>query len=312
MIDQSTIDAIQAYSLDESPRIYEESYLGSEVPDGIIRENVKDQRMLKAGGSTEMLQPFQEDFTPKGQAVLSARKLETDLVKIDLKDVPRKYHARNYHAYMKSSGNNPYDFPYAAYVVNKVIQRFYHDIAKKVRWAGVKAAVVAGVAGAAADSSDGFLKKMDDSINVDGDISPIITGTFSNTDAVLKLEAFVDAALSSVELAEEEWNLYCSQILVNKYIRSYQSEHGTKLHVNKWGHLGIEGKNAKLVPQEGIGEDQIVMAKPGNLAELSDGPPSLLVERHERAWKILVDGVVGFQYAQPSEIFVNEQVDTTP
>ena len=312
MFSQATIDAIQAYYLDHSERIYEEVYLNDEVPDGILRENVKDQRILRAGSSTEMLQPYQDDFTPKGQAVMSGRKIVTDLVKIDVKDVPRKYHARNYFAHLKKSGNDPYDYPYAAFVLDKVMKRYYHDIAKAVRWAGVRAAVVAGTPGATADSSDGFLKQLDDSINVDASIVPITTGTFSNTDTVTKIETFVDAALSEVELAEEEWVMWCHQSLANKYIRSYQAEHGTKLKVNEWGHLGVEGKNVRLVPQSGIGANQIIMARPGNFQELSDGAPSMIIERHERAYKIMVDGAIGFQYATTAEIFVNEQVDSTP
>lgn len=308
MWDQAQIDAIQSYYLDHDEKVYQQVYENPNYDRGKTTLYVEDKVILQAENTTEMLQPYQEEFTEKGQVQRLGRNLTTELYKIDLKESPRKYAKNNYFAHLRRmQTNDPYYFiPYEGWVVEGILNRWSHDLATSVMWTGQKAAVTAGTAGAAADVVNGYLKIIADLVTATT-ITPITTAAMTNTNTVDVIEAFVDSILTTPGAANATWYIHTAKSTITKYQRSYRAQHGQNIHAANFGIQQVEGyDNVFLVPEAGMPADALVMAKEGNLHVGDGGPPSFIVEKHLRQYYILVDGRIGFEFADVRELYVNQ------
>jgi hypothetical protein len=308
MWDQAQIDAIQAFYLEYNQERYEHVYEQPNYETNKRVVNVADKLLLTADGSTEMVQPYQEAFTEKGTVSSPARKLDVEMYKIDMKVAPRQYAKNNYLAHLRQLRTNDpaYFVPYEQWVIDSMFKQMDHDIAMNLMWTGEKAAVVAGTAGASADVADGFLKIIADEVTATN-ITPITTAAMTNANAVTVIEAFVDGVLATPGMANRQFYLHVSQATKLKYQRSYRANFGANTHANEFGIVRVEGyENVQLVAEAGMTDEGIVMASMGNLYVGMDGPPSLKIEEHLRSLYFMLDGSIGFQFADTAELFVNQ------
>jgi hypothetical protein len=123
----------------------------------------------------EILQPYQDAFTPKGEVVFQPITVDLQQVKIDIQFNPNKL-VYSWLGFLTSNKTDRTTWPFTKWVMEVyLLQRVFEDIEKKVIYTGDKAAVVAGTAGLAIESMDGVKKIIEDGI-VAGDISAIPMG----------------------------------------------------------------------------------------------------------------------------------------
>lgn len=308
MWDQAQINAIQAFYLEYGQERYVQVYEQPNYNTDKTTVFVADKYIMPAEDTTEMLQPYQKAWTPKGQVSELGRPLTTDLYKIDLEEDPRKYAKDNYLIHLRQQRtNDPYYFvPYEQWVVDGILRRWAHDIAVSLMWTGSKAAVTPGTAGDAADVTDGYLATVDDLVTATT-ITPIATAAMTNANAVTVIEGFVDGILDTPAKAAATWYIHTSQATILKYQRSYRANFGANTHAAMFGIQKVEGyDNVYLVPEAGMPTDALVMAKQGNLHVGDGGAPSFIIEKHKRMYYILVDGRIGFNFADVRELYVNQ------
>ncbi|MGN6476317.1 MAG: hypothetical protein ACTHKV_03755 [Flavipsychrobacter sp.] len=123
----------------------------------------------------EILQPYQDTYTPKGSVEFKPITIDLQQVKIDLQFNPNKL-VYSWLGFLTSNNTDRTTWPFTRWVIEVyLLKRVFEDLEKKVIYTGDKAAVVSGTAGAAIDSMDGVAKIITDGITA-GDITATAMG----------------------------------------------------------------------------------------------------------------------------------------
>lgn len=123
----------------------------------------------------EILQPYQDTYTPKGSVEFKPVTIDLQPVKIDQQFNPSKL-VYTWLGFLTSNKTDRTTWPFTKWLIEVyLLKRLFEDIEKKVIVNGVKGAIVAGTPGAAIDSMDGVAKQIADGITA-GDISPTALG----------------------------------------------------------------------------------------------------------------------------------------
>ena len=123
----------------------------------------------------EILQPYQDTFTPKGEVIFKPVTVDLQQVKIDIQFNPNKL-VYSWLGFLTSNNTDRTTWPFVKWVIEVyLLKRVFEDLEKKVIYTGDKAAIVPGTAGLAIEAMDGVKKIINDAI-VAGDIAAIPVG----------------------------------------------------------------------------------------------------------------------------------------
>jgi hypothetical protein len=123
----------------------------------------------------EVLQPYQDAYTPKGSVEFKPVSITLQQVKIDQQFNPNKL-VYSWLGFLTSNKTDRTTWPFTRWMIEVyLLNRAFEDIEKKVIYTGEKGAVVAGTPGLAIETMDGIAKQIADGI-VAGSISPIAMG----------------------------------------------------------------------------------------------------------------------------------------
>jgi hypothetical protein len=112
----------------------------------------------------EVLQPYQDTYTPKGSVEYKPITIDLQQVKIDLQFNPNKL-IYSWLGFLTSNNTDRSTWPFTKWVIEVyLLKRVFEDLEKKVIYTGVKGAIVGGTAGAAIDSMNGIEKIIKDGI----------------------------------------------------------------------------------------------------------------------------------------------------
>ncbi|WP_126244118.1 hypothetical protein [Chitinophaga rhizosphaerae] len=233
---------------------------------------IKDEYIITETEVSEILQPYQKAWTPKGDIKFVPETLKVRRIKVDLPldpiDLERSWEGK------RIDGSLPEGQELLeGYILSEVIKRIKKDLEFRLLFNGEYVAPTPGTPGGASTSFDGLLKIVSDAITA-AKIVPVATGVLSQTNARESFEMVFDAVDSDYQT--EQLVALCSPTLLRWYKRDYRAEFGN--HQDYRGITGelqsvtIDGTNTEIVGCPGMaGSQRIVITKKENLKRLIDG-----------------------------------------
>jgi hypothetical protein len=248
---------------------------------------VQDTYVMTEMEITEVIQPYQKGWTPKGDVkftpeTIKARDIKVDLP-LDLKDMEKKWIG-----YLKTNGSSPEEFPFVAYIYQRIIERIARDLNKTVI-NGEYAAVTPGTAGAALASFDGILKVVEDAVTA-GKITEHTTGALANATIIDQVEGMYDSLpadikeLDLVMLISPDWR--------RNYFRAKRADFGGNVDYQAANPV-IDFTNTEMwSPTYMNGSDKLIITPKENLIGVEDGineEDDIRVQMNRRTLELMVD-----------------------
>jgi hypothetical protein len=233
---------------------------------------VKDQYIADEFLLTEILQPFQKQWTPKGDASFSPEILTAYRIKIDMEfdpvDLEKTWEGK------RIDGSLPEGQELLeSYIFDQIFIKVKKEIEFSVAFKGIYAAPVAGTPSAATASANGLLKILADAITA-AKVTPVATGAVTEANARESFEMVFDAI--DPDFQDQPLIALASPQLVRSYKRDYRTEFGhnmdyTAMKKEDQGPM-IDGTNCTLTPIPGMaGSGRIIITTPDNLLRVIDG-----------------------------------------
>lgn len=244
-------------------------------------------------------------------------KIKTVLNKVDFSIVPQEYE-KSYLGQLRKKGQNPEDWPYQAYVLDKVMAKLKQEFETAI-WKGEEEAVPAD-GQYLRQTFDGYLKLIADAITAT-DITPVVTGAISAANAVESLRTMWE----QVGEAEKEngVDLLMSYAHYDNYRKRYKALFGANPEettlINNAGYsisglrYELGAGNSYLIPIAGLsGSSRIIITPRENLAYGMDDPADtemFNVERQTRELRFWMDFRMGAQILMKKDgiLVVNDQ-----
>jgi hypothetical protein len=270
--------------------------------------NVTDEYVVPSSSNTELLQPFQKAWTPKGSVAFDARINKVRQIKIDylLDSMDEIY--RSYLAFMADETTERKNWPLVKYIVmNHIIPGMREEL-NQISATGNYAAPTPGTAGAYLTSTDGILTIVADEITATN-LTPITTGVVTQSDALDKFETFNDSM--PVKYRDMAGVILCSATLARYYQRDYRANFGSFNALDSKDNLKLDATKKVIVGLECFEGSQRMLFTPQNnllcMYDKIDVPSSFEFQVENRTVKILGDFKRGYGFGNLSEVFVNDQ-----
>ncbi len=270
---------------------------------------------------SEILQPYQWQYTPKGGVNFDAVENTLQIIKADVKltadDIAVFWDSWKLEWYdIGLVKTDPQKYSFSAYLYETLYTKKIIEELNQMEWSGSYTAPTAGTAGNSINSIDGLKTKIAAAISA-GKLTEIPTGTLLDSTMVEQVEAFCDAIPQPYR--DMPGRLVMSSTNARAYWRNYRGEFGTGNGVtgNENNELRVDATNKRIVPNMSMDtttSDRIVFL-PDNMPSLilgtRRGYPMNLTLRWESQERI-VKGLgefyrfTGATYWQ--HVFVNDQV----
>ena len=270
---------------------------------------VTDEYVSTRSEHTELLQPFQKDYTPKGSVAFTPRINKVRQIKLDYKIDCMDDLYKTYLAFMADeSQTDRSKWPLVRYIVqNHIIPGIREEI-DNFSVQGVYAAPTPGTPGASLDSVDGFLEIIRQEIAA-ANLVPIPTGVITPANALDAVETFHDGL--PVKYRKLPGDILCSPTIATWYSRSYRDAFGSNNDQMAKGNLMIDGVKKKLVPIDAWeGSQRLEYTPMSNRLTLFDKVDVLSnfdVQKEKREVHLLGDFKRSYGYVTLQNLFVNEQ-----
>lgn len=245
-------------------------------------------------------------------------KITTVLNKVDFSIVPQQYE-KSYLGQLRKKGQNPDDWPFQAYVLDKVMAKLKTEFEVAI-WKGEEAAVPAD-GDYLRETFNGYLKLIVDAI-LANDITPVVTGAVTEANSVEALRLM----WAQVGEAEKEGgvDIMLSYEQYDNYRKRYKDifkanpEETTIINNAGYTISGLRYElgagNTYLIPVAGLaGSGRIVITPRENLAYGMDDPADtemFNVERITRELRFWMDFRMGAQILMKKDgmLVVNDQL----
>ncbi|MCF8219660.1 MAG: hypothetical protein K9J21_11865 [Bacteroidales bacterium] len=256
---------------------------------------------------TEVLQPYQSEFTSKGAANFHPRPIELQHMKVDYSVNP--YEVRgNWLDFLAENEIDPTQFPLVRYLMeNHLMQRLKHDIETKGVFLGEPKAPSAGTPGAAIDSMLGIKKQLIDGVAA-GNINHVsdtnLGGALSEDTIVGQIEKFVDKIDSDVLPDIRTVNL--SKKWRKNYLRDYRDS-GYFINPNEVNNNLDFEENMRLEGLRSMAGSDIIFATPAwnfqSLRKNGQNEGRFEIQKDKRNVAIFTDFHRGIGFAVPELVW---------
>lgn len=270
-----SLDHIYAQSFQDYVRTYAdelfcEMFYGFKTSDlaktyeGIKGEHVITQ--LEIGEN--LARRWAKTFDPvTDAATFKPRVLKTVTNKVDFSIVPQQYEASYLGAWRKK-GQDPADWPFAAYVLSKIMAKLQQEFEVAV-WQGVEEA-----SPSAGDylrqTFDGYLQIIAESLTA-GDIDAVTTGAITGSNIIAKLRDMWAEVLSQYK--ENGTDILMSYAMYDTYRIAYKDAYKIDpayVDITNSGYRGVQFElgngNTRIIPVNGMaGSNRIVITPRENL-----------------------------------------------
>lgn len=259
----------------------------------------------------EVLQPYQEAWTPKGQVTAKPNPIQLFWAKADLEEVPDRL-VKSWLGFLRESNIvDPTQYSFIRWwIENHIVPRIHQDRYLAWGYLGSYAAPTSGTAGAASTIGNGLRKIIRDHVT-DSNITPWVGGTFPTTASgmVDYVENFWKAVPEQyrmqpfdIAMRQANYDLYVEGRRV-KYNTNYPAE---KVQASIWNY-----SNVNVVPFGNMGTSNLIYAsQKSNRLLLQKGTVKknlLKVESLKRQVFLFTDMHEGFGFDDPREVFINDQ-----
>ena len=256
-----------------------------------------EYRMAKAV-IDDVVQGFQEAFTPKGTAEFTPRSITQRRHKLDLTFYPDEI-VDSWLGFLATQENvDRKQWPITRYIIEMlIVPKVLDNRELKLIGKGNYAAVVANTAQATGLSMDGFCTQLEDAkASGTSNINFITLDKLTTTNIFDQIELFagqVDELYQNMSM-----NVFVSRSLYRHYMMRRRDLHG--LDQNYSVNPMLEGTNMTLVPLPSMSGKDIIFATPKEnflrVINRNDGASNIAVENVDRQIKVYADWyeAVGF------------------
>jgi len=320
-----TIDSLAEHLNDHSRMFSKDIMTKSRL--GLEMENLLPQRqstgeyyVVENAEASELLQPYQGGFTPKGSVTHSEQTIRVRPIKLDMRftEVDLEKWWNSWMVDRFDPEKDPMQWTFPRYIIEKeLLPKFYDDL-NTVAWTGEYAAPTPGTAGDAVDSVDGFKKVIADAITA-GSIpsgNVITTTALSASNARDKVELFLDSIPEVI--TKKGGRILMSPTLRRYYFRDYRGEFTQQL-----GPYSTDNSPRKvLVDDYNVSLESVAtMAGSGRMVFLPNGRdnmvwvsrvgapvyPQFIFKSQSRVLEMYATIYRGYGFEYPQEVYVNEQ-----
>ena len=259
-----------------------------------------------------VVQPYQSAFTPISSLEFKPHTIPLYKVKIDLELLPDEL-IETWVAFLEGEGIDRKSWPFVKwYIANEVLPQSLEDWEMNEVFAGVKAAIIPGTAGAAGTSTNGIKKIINDHITA-GDITTIATGALSSDPETFvgQIESFMEAI--SKLYWKKKMKLAMNEDRHQLFLRGMD----LKYNVNFLKQADMERvrffKASVFACPSMVGSDKIWCTPQGNaVCYVKYGQNGNRVDvknsgANPRALQIYTDWYKGLGFLVPGLVFTNDQ-----
>ena len=314
----TSAEAFQAYVRQYSEQLFTKLFYGFKTGQlAMPFEGVKGELILsEVQIKDNLIRRWAKAFDPVAAAEFVPTTLKTHLNKVDLSVVPQEYEA-SYLGMMRQKGQNPRDWPFEAYILDKILKKMNQEM-EYAFWQGDEAASPAST-DYLRETFDGILKIVADAITATT-ITPVTTGAISSTNALAK---FFDLWQQVGEAYKEGGtDFFCSYAIYDMYRKNYKTEYGANpIETPVINNAGYEvnglryeygGGNSFIIPTAGMtGSGRVIVTPRENLVYGVDDPSDVQFnfETNVRELQMWADFRMGVQLLQARDgiIVVNDQ-----
>lgn len=256
----------------------------------------------------EILQPYQDTYTPKGSVVFKPVTIDLQQVKMDQQFNPNNL-VYSWLGFLTSNATDRSTWPFVRWIMEVyLLQQTFQDLEKLAVYSGVKAAPVAGTAGNAADIINGVKKLINDNI---ASVTKINTGAASVNpeDWCTQIEEFVKG------IPELYWDknltINMNRTLALRYVEGkkkkynmYYAQEGDLMNVANFPNMKVAGRAS----MNGSGKIWATPIENAIFAAKGFGNASgFELEKVDRTVKIWTDFHIGLGFLLLDLVFTNDQ-----
>lgn len=303
-----------------APELQTKARLGLEL-EGMItqRQTTGEYYVVENAEATELLQPYQGTFTPKGSVTHNETKIRVRPVKIDL-EITEVQLEKWYNSWMISrmeAGKSPLEWTYPRYILERELLPKFNDDLNNAGWNGIYAAPTPGTAGDAVDSVNGFKKVIADLVT-DSAVNVYSTSTITSSNIREKVEEFLDSIPDHI--TKKGGRILMAPKHRRWYFRDYRSEF-TQINTTFPGNDGGSKEimvDDYMVTLESVatmtGSDRWIFLPNGrdNMVWVSrlgyPVYPNFEFDTAPRTLQLYGTIYRGFGFEYPKEVWVNDQV----
>jgi hypothetical protein len=315
-VDHSYAQSFQGYVRTYAEEMFTElfySFKTSELAqmfEGIKGEHVITQ--LEIGEN--LARRWNKSFEPVADAAThKPRVLKTVLNKVDFAVTPQDYEF-SYLGAARKKGQDPADWPFQAYVMEKVLAKLNQEF-EVAAWKGVAAAVPAS-GDYLRETFDGYLQIIAAALTAT-DITAVATGAISAANIIEKLRLMWESVLPVYK--ENGTDIFCSYTIYDMYRKAYKDAYKVDpayLEVTNSGYRGIDYElgngNTRIIPINGMsGSGRVIMTPRENLTLGIDSSSDVMfnVEQEKRELHFWMDFRMGAQILMQKDgiLVVNDQ-----
>lgn len=272
-------------------------------------EGVKGKKVLtELVIGSDLVKKYRSQFDPVAGAIdFKPRVLEVFPAKVDLSIVPQDFES-SYLGQFRKKGQDPRDFPFEAYVMDKIVERVHQEIEHAVH-----SAAIPGVPTATDPIRllfDGYLEIIKDAIAAT-DLTVATTGAITADNIVSSVEIVWDSL--DVPTKAGATMAFVSVQNYTRYMRKYRSEFGKYTEPGKM-QTKLDFADCTLVAQPGMGSSNRIIIMPADNFHLGyDGITDHSMfnfDTNTRELRFWMDFKIGVQIGicKDGIVAVNEQV----
>lgn len=265
--------------------------------------------------ATELLQPWQSAYTPKGSYAFSA--VENELTKIKLDHTVTADDLEvfwdSWKVEWNEFGKDPMTWSFPRYLFEQIFIPKLQEELNKIAWAGEYVAPTPGTAGGYLTSVDGYHTKIKDAV-LAGDLTEYATGALVEATMVQQIEDWIDSL--PVPYRDRPGQIVMSKTNAKRYYRNYRSEfgYGAGVSGNSNEELRVDATNKTIVGLDAIEGSNRIFFSPATLNNVIWGTRrgfptyfNMTFEQDTRNIKMFGDiyRFFGFEFWQ--HLFVNDQ-----
>lgn len=258
----------------------------------------------------EILQPYQDAYTPKGEVVFKPVTISLQQVKIDQQFNPNKL-VYSWLGFLTSNNTDRSTWPFTKWLIEVyLLNQVFQDLEKKVIFTGDKAAVVAGTPGLAIETMDGVKKMINDAVTANS-IAQIAMGAVpvDPKDFCTYIEEMVK------QIDELYWDknitFNMSRTLAKRYREGRKQKYNMQYaqvsdlnSVEDFDSFSVKGRASQK------GSDMIWGTPTENAVFATKGfsnATAFELEKVDRSVKIWTDFHIGLGFLLTDLVFVNDQ-----
>lgn len=277
---------------------------------------VKSQYVTRSSTISEILQPHQPQWSPKGTVSIDAKINTVQHIKADVV-IDNLDELFDSHAAELADENVERDkMTFIPWLINKhILPKIKQEMAYN-SYNGVYAApATPGTAGDSVDSVDGLAKIIADDITATH-LTPFTTGAITPANIIDLVDDYVDYIDSTTE-GKFIKNILLADELVRMYKRAYKLQYGTSLDYKGMGSFEgmniapIDGSTKILIGVEDMnGSQRMISTWDGNLIKMFNKvntPEKMYTDLDKRDVILFTDFFRGYGYKHYKGVIVNDQ-----